>query len=306
MSPLQAGNETVEAAGASSLLLHALSAALLLLLALGATWVLRRGHHEVHKPTMTTLEHIEELRRRVLVVLAVWLAGSMVAFSFRYTTTSGGIPILEPALTDNLAAQLFHVVTRHLVPAGVTLVVTRPIDGFLAELYLALGIGFLIALPVLMVQAGRFLGPALRERERRALGKAFLPALLLFLAGIAFAWAFVLPFILETLYGYSAALGAQSLLQISDLVGFAVTMSLVFGLAFQTPLLMYLLARGGAVSSGSFLRKWRIAVVVIVIFSAVVTDPTIVSQMLVAGPLIALYFIGVAAAHWGTRASSDA
>lgn len=299
-----AANETVPLGGGDGVLLRIATGAVLLLLAGLTVWVLRRTPRPDHE-AMTPLEHVEELRRRLLVALAAWLVTSTAAFSFRYTTTAGGWPLLVPAVKDNLAAQAFRALSDHLVPEDVTLVVTRPLDAFMAELYLALGIGFLVALPLILVQLGRFLGPALEAKEKRILRNALLPALLLFAMGATFAWLWVVPFILETLYGYSAALGAEPLLAVGDLVAFTVALLLTFGLAFQTPLVMHVLARVGLVRAATFLKGWRIAVVAILVFSAFVTDPTIISQILVAAPLIALYFLGVAAARWGERVAPD-
>lgn len=300
-----AANQTAPVTGTDGVLLRVGTVAVLLLLAALTVWVLRRsppGKTEA----MTPLEHVEELRRRLLVALAAWLVTSTAAFSFRYTTTASGWPLLVPAVKDNLAAQAFRALSDHLVPDNVTLVVTRPLDAFMAELYLALGIGALVALPVILVQFGRYVGPALRDQEKRVLRNALLPALALFALGIAFAWLYVVPFILETLYGYSTALGAEPLLAVGDLVAFTVALLLTFGLAFQTPLVMHVLARTGLVRARTFLKGWRIAVVAILIFSAIVTDPTIVSQLLVAAPLIALYFLGIAAARYGERRAHEA
>lgn len=248
-------------------------------------------------PAMTWLEHMEELRRRFAVVAGTWLVGTVLAFSVRIERGARGWPSIQLEVQDNLAAQVFQLIAAHLVPPGVQLVVTRPIDGFVAQLAIAGAIGFVVALPVLLTQAARYFAPALHENERRALRRAVLPFVLLFAAGVAFCWYLVLPLLLVTLYGYGTALGAQPLLQISDLVGFTITMVLTFGLAFQAPLVMYILARLGLVTASTFAGLWRHAMVTILIFSAVITDPTVVSQVLVAAPLAGLYFLGILAAR---------
>ncbi len=260
-------------------------------------WLLVRRTRPSDTPPMTFMEHFEELRRRLAVVAAAWLLGTILSFTVRIDRGPGLWPSFSLAVQDNLAAQVFQRIATHLVPEGVQLVVTRPIDGFVAQLSIAGGIGFIVALPVLLIQAGLYLGPALHAHERRALKWAFGPFLVLFAAGVAFCWFLVLPLLLVTLYGYGTALGAQPLLVISDLVGFTITMIVTFGLAFQAPLVMYILARVGIANAATYARLWRHAMVAILIFSAVITDPTVISQVLVAAPLVALYFLGILAAR---------
>ncbi|MGB0652325.1 MAG: twin-arginine translocase subunit TatC [Thermoplasmatota archaeon] len=277
-------------------LLQAVAAGILVLILAGVVWAVRRPPSET-SPEMGWLEHAEELRRRILIALATWVGASLVTFSIRVEWTAAGWPVARPALQETLAAQAFRQLTEHLLPDNVQLVVTRPIDGFLAQLYLAFGIGFVVALPVIFVQAHRFLAPGLHEHERRALRRAFLPAMGLFAAGVAFCWYAVLPLLLRTLYGYSSALGAQGLIQVSELVSFTLTMLGVFGVSFQLPLVMYLLTRVGLVSAAGYQRYWRHAAIGILVFSAFATDPTLVSQALVAAPLILLYGLGIVAAR---------
>jgi sec-independent protein translocase protein TatC len=286
---------------ASAVILRITTIVVLLLLGALLTWGMRIGRN-VDRDPMSLLGHAEELRRRLLVAIGILFIGMLVSFSFRFDHLEiGWLPILVPAVQDNMAAQLFRVLSEHLVPANVTLIVTRPIDGFLAELYMSIGIGAILALPMLLYQIFAFVAPALEQREKRILWGSLGPVVFLFMCGIAFGWVFVLPFLLETLYGYTIALGAEPLLAISELVAFTITMLLVFAVSFQMPLVMYILARTGVASSRGYLHYWRHAVVGLFIFSAFITDPTIISQLMVAVPLIVLYFMGIAASILGER-----
>ncbi|MGB1697825.1 MAG: twin-arginine translocase subunit TatC [Thermoplasmatota archaeon] len=255
-------------------------------------YLLRRPAPEA---TMGLLDHVEELRRRILYVLATIFIGALFAFSFRIDNWTP-----KPAVQDNIAAQLFQRITDHLVPDTVQLVVTRPMDGFLAEMMIAGAIGMVLAGPVFLYHASRYIGPALRPQEIRTLQRTILPATLLFLAGAAFAWYAVLPFLLKTLYGYSEALGATSLLSINELVSFTLTMMITLGIAFETPLIMYALSKADVVKPATYTKYWRHATVAIFILSALITDPTIISQVMVAAPLLLLYWLGVL---WATTAS---
>lgn len=276
------------------------------LLALAATAALMRRGRPRRGDAMPWTQHIEELRRALMVSGLAFMVATMVVFSVRIEGR-GGWPWPVLAIQDNLAAQVFRVIADHLVPEGVTLMVSRPLDGFVAEATLALAMGAVIASPVWMLQLIGYFGPALEAHERRTLLRGVVPAIVLFGAGVAFAWVFVLPFLLDTLYGYPVALGATPFLQVSELVRFTLALLFIFGLAFQLPLVMAVLGRTGLVTWRSFLKAWRVALVIILVASALMTDPTVVSQVMVAGPLMALYGLGILAARiTGRRAETAA
>jgi sec-independent protein translocase protein TatC len=262
-------------------------------------------------PTAThgrLLDHVEELRRRILVVAATALAGTLAALTVRveWRTVAGmRLPVPIPALYDTLAAQVFRAVARHVVPPGVQLVVTSPVDGFQAQFTVALAVGILVGVPTLLVQFARFVGPALDARERRFLRRSLLPALVLFALGAAFGYAVVLPVTLRALYQFSGTLGAQSLLQVGELSSFVVGFLVAFGVAFQAPLAMVALSRIGLVEPRTYWRYWRHAVLIIVVAAGILTpDPTVVSQALLAVPLLGLYVLGAAVASRAARPAS--
>jgi sec-independent protein translocase protein TatC len=247
-------------------------------------------------------DHVEELRRRLLGVAGTFVAGLVVALTVRVGAWRGW-PVPVPDLYDTLSAQIFRAAAQHLVPPGVQLIVTTPMDGFMAQFYLAVGFGVAWALPVALYQAARFFGPALRERERRFLALALVPATLLFLLGALFGYLLVLPVTFSALYQFSDALGARGLLTVADFSSFTLSFLVGFGLAFQTPLVMAALSRVGLVAPRTYVRFWRHAVVAILIVAMVVTpDPTILSQLMLAIPLIALYGLGVLVALAAYRA----
>jgi len=279
------------ATGATGLRLAGL---LLLLGGLAACLAVARRTPSAAVARMPFWGHLEELRRRLVASMAAWLAASTFAFSFGAGRWRG-LPVPRASVGDNLAAQTFRALADHLVPPGVELVVTRPMDAFMAEFGIALGLGLVLAMPVILQQFGGFLGPALRKPERRFLRRLLAPLVVLFLAGCAFALLVVLPFTLEALYGFAGPIGARPLLGVTTLAGFSLAFCLAFGIAFQTPLVMVGLSRAGVVEPRLYAKYWRHAVVAIVILSAFLTpDPTLVSQVMMAGPLFALYALGAA------------
>ncbi len=244
--------------------------------------------------------HIAELRRRLVRMVLALIAAIAVVFLVR---VDGRAPYVAFDAYDNLAAQVFRRMAHDLVPTDVRLVVTGPTDGFVAVFDVALALGVLVALPYLLAQLTGFFRPALRQHERRIIMTLVAPATLLFIVGVLFAYVVVLPAAYDALYSFASVLGADTLLQANAFVSFTLMFVLMSGVAFQTPLVMAGLARVGIGSPSAYLRKWRHAVVVILIVAAVVTpDPTPVSQLLVAGPLLGLYFLGIGLAVPARRA----
>lgn len=272
--------------------------------ALVAMRLARGGRTLATAPRMALLAHLAELRDRLLWVVGAWLAGTLLAFSVRLEPRPwGALPV--PALHDNVAAQAYRALAAHLVPDGVRLIVLRPLDGFSAEFTIAMAIGLAVALPVLLAHGTAFLAPALTAKERRLARVAILPALALFLAGATLAVAVLAPLLLEALYGYSEALGAEPYLLVGELVSFAVLLALVFGLASLTPLVMAGIAATGLAGWRGMLAKWRHAVVAAVVLCALATDGSIVTVLIVAAPLVGLYLLGVALAAWTGRGKGD-
>ena len=268
---------------------------------LAALLVARRRH--TTPATMGIWSHVAELRDRILWCLGTWTLATMSVFSVRLEARGAGWDgyTVVPALHDNIAAQVYRALAGLLVPPGVQLVVLRPLDGFSAEFTIAMALGFALALPVLLWHLAGFVGPALRAKERRTLRLIMLPSVALFAAGATFAVTILSPLLLDTLYGYPAALGAQPFLLVDELVSFVVTLALVFGIASLTPLVMAGLGASGLVGWRGLLSGWRVAVVAILVLCALVTDGTLVTLAMVSAPLIGLYFVGIALAAWTGR-----
>lgn len=246
----------------------------------------------------STLAHIEELRRRLLVVAAVLLTGTLFALTVRIEMRDGW-PMPVPAMYETLASQLFLAASDALLPSDVTLITTAPADAFVAHFSIAVCLGIALAVPVAMDQMARFLSPALLPHERRTLAWAVLPATGLFLLGAWFGFSVLLPATFDALYRFSDALGAVAYLTVADFATFTLTFLAGCGLAFEMPLVMALLSHVGIVRPASFWSGWRYAVVAILVLAMVLTpDPTIVSQLLLGVPLILLYVLGAGLATW--------
>ncbi|MCA1813178.1 MAG: twin-arginine translocase subunit TatC, partial [Halobacteriales archaeon] len=193
--------------------------------------------------------------------------------------------------------------SQQFVPPGVELVVTDPISAAMVQVEVALALALLIGSPLVAYEAASFLMPALLPPERKLLLRAIPAVTGLFLAGAAFAYLLMVPTMMRVLYSYALGLGARSLLTVDSLVSFALIVTVIFGLSFELPVFMVVLAKLGLVSPATMRAKWRHIVVGIFVLSAVITpDPSVISQVLVAVPLCVLYVAGLIASQAATKA----
>lgn len=229
------------------------------------------------------LEHLDALRKHILRALIVFMLATLVAITFNeYILAFLTQPI--GGLEDVIAID-----------------VTEPISTVMKTSLLT---GFAIALPYIVLEIYLFIAPGLKPRAR-LWGLLAIPAVLvLFISGMAFAYYIMLPTAVPFLIQIG---GINAQIRVSSIVGFVTRVLFWLGLSFEFPLIIFILASLGIVSSKTLLQNWRIAVVVIAIIAAVVT-PTIdpVNMMIVMAPLIVLYFlsIGLAAIAQRRRAQS--
>jgi sec-independent protein translocase protein TatC len=159
--------------------------------------------------------------------------------------------------------------------------------------------GFILALPVILYEIIAFVVPGLTEKEQRGLFTAIPAAVLLFLGGVAFAFYVMLPAALPFLVDF---LGIQTTPRLSNYISFVTSMLFWIGLSFETPLLIFILAKLHVVTAEALLKQWRIAVVVIAIVAAVVTptaDP--INMGLLMLPLTLLYGLSIILAKFAQR-----
>jgi sec-independent protein translocase protein TatC len=255
-----------------------------------------RRAQEMHGREMSLLDHLRELRFRALASLGAIAAASVALFSFDVRpVTLWGYDLWAPVPTvmDSLASRGLDWILHHVLPPNVDVVVIQPTEAIMAQFQASLVGALAIASPFIAYQVAAFLAPALHPDERRAVGTGLPIALLLFLAGMAFAMWLMVPLTLQTLYQYAEPIGASPLAQPQEIVTFVLFTTLLFGIAFETPLVMAGLSRSGVMSPATMGKHWRGVVVGVLVLGSVLTDPNPVTQLLVSVPLVLLYFIGL-------------
>ena len=229
-------------------------------------------------PKMTFLDHLEELRRRLMYSLIAIAVGFLLSWAF--------------------AEQIFGLLQQPLttfLPPGDKLAYTRLTAPFFLYMKVAFFTGLFVASPFVLFQLWLFISPGLYKRERRLAAPFIIFGTLFFVMGGYFGYRFLLPatcsFFVET--------GKQfkQMVTVDDYFSFASTIILATGLIFETPILIFVLARLGIVTPAFLLQKFKYAVVLSFVIAAVVTPtPDMVTQAALAIPMILLYLIGVAVA----------
>ncbi len=223
-----------------------------------------------------SVEHLVELRHRIFMVLGAMVVGAVAALFFANT--------------------ILALLTRPA--AGVQLIVLRPTDMIFVYIEIVLSAGAIAALPMILYQSLMFIRPALESPQEismfRAVAILGMPLVLVFFAlGLAFAYFVMLPFAIKYLSSFGTEFAKPSW-NIKEYYSFIFAVLLWIGAAFETPLVMALLARLGLVSPSAMARQWRYALVGMAIVAAAIT-PTVdpFNMMVVMAPLLALYFTGI-------------
>ncbi len=198
---------------------------------------------------MTMVEHLEELRRRLMVVIAAIAIAAIAGFLVSETVLN----ILREPLPDEFQTLFF----------------TSPAGAFVARLKIAGFVGVALAMPVIMYELYRFVTPGLLPGERRMLWPFLLVGVLLFALGVVIGYL-ILPLALTFLYGFAGE-GIEPLPVLEEYIGFVTTLLIVFGLMLQFPVVLFVLTRLGIVTPSWLASRRRWAILIIAIVSAVST-----------------------------------
>ncbi len=249
---------------------------------------------------MSFFDHVAELRRRLIYSAAALVLGIGISFNFvKYF-----IDLLKRPLIDAWAAAD--------LPGRPQLQVLEIEGALMVDLRVAIVAGIFLALPVLFYQLWQFISPGLYKHEKRFVIPFVAASVVMFCLGALFAYKVVLPFATAWLLSYprggwlySTMLDHGLLddaavvyeLVLSNYIRGTTRMLLAFGLVFEFPLLVAFLAKAGVVTHHMLAAYWRIAVIVIFVVAGVLTPPEPVSQVLMALPLVLLYFISILVAY---------
>ena len=230
---------------------------------------------ETQQTAQPLIEHLLELRRRLM-----W--------------TIGGLLLCFLALMP-FSQQLYTFVAQPLMatlPAGTSMIATDVIAPFFVPVKVTLMAAFLLSLPHTLYQVWAFIAPALYQNEKRLVMPLVLSSVLLFFAGMAFAYFLVFPLVFKFLAGVTPV-GVNMATDIDKYLSFILGMFVAFGATFEVPVVVVLLNRMGVVSLAQLRLARPYVIVGAFVLAAVITPPDVISQVLLAVPLIVLYEAGL-------------
>jgi sec-independent protein translocase protein TatC len=235
-------------------------------------------------PRMTLPQHLDELRAR-LVASALALVVAMV----------GAFLCYEPLWA--FAVRPYVDTMKALGHADAALLATAPGEGFLQTLRLCFLVGLVAASPIVLWQMWGFISAGLYEKEKGAVRVFFPVSIVLFGMGVVAAYLLLIPFGLNFLVGFDQGLSVTTKYTVTNYLDICVKMVLAMGFLFELPLVMLFLQASDLVQRRTLLKGWRWAVVLAFVVGMLLTDPSPVTQIVMALPVIGLYFLGI----WGGR-----
>lgn len=224
--------------------------------------------------SMSLSGHLKELRNRILVVVILLLVAFTVCLSFA--------PNLITFLTD--MGEAYNYVFVYIAPQELLLV----------YLNTALIGALVVCFPVVAYEVYAFCSPGMKKRERTFFIASLLAGTAFFVLGVAFARFVSLPFVLRFLIQFTGQVDVSASISIQQYIGFLLTIFVVFGLVFELPVVSVLLTGLGLIRAEWLKKGRKIMIVIIFVLAAIITPPDVVSQVMVAIPMIGLYELSIA------------
>ncbi|NQY23703.1 MAG: twin-arginine translocase subunit TatC [Campylobacteraceae bacterium] len=231
--------------------------------------------------------HIADLRKRLVISILTLIVMFFICFSFYE-------PILEWMMQP----------VKAVLPEGSQMVAIEIQETFFTALKVSFFSAFFLSLPVIFWQLWLFMAPGLYDHEKKLVFPFVFFATLMFVSGAAFAYYVVVPFGFEFLIAFGSTV-VTILPSIGKYVGFFTKLLFGFGVSFELPVITFFLAKIGLVDDQMLKDFFKYAVVIIFIFSALLTPPDVITQFLMAGPLILLYGVSIYIAKVFNPSSKD-
>lgn len=236
---------------------------------------------------MGLFEHLGELRRRLIIsVIGIFIASCMAFLFSEDLFRLFSIPYFEAF-------------------AGSQLIGTGPAEAFMLRIKVSFFGGLVLAVPIVFYQIWLFIVPGLYEQERKMVLPFVCSTSVLFLSGIWFCYEIIFPFALNFFADQYQSAGITPAIRMSEHMTLMIQTMLAFGLVFETPVLAYLLGRFGIINYGMMVRGSRYAIVIIFVLSALLTPPDVLTQVLMAVPLMGLYGLSILIVKWSQRPRND-
>ncbi len=219
---------------------------------------------------LSLVGHLGELRKRLMIIAVAIIVGTALSYTY-----------------------IDIIIDMVVKPAkGLEFVYLSPPELFLAYVKMSLVVGIIVASPIIIIQLWLFIKPGLEKKERKYLLFALFMGTIFFLVGTAFAYFVIIPMTIDFFIRMSVE-AIEPRFSIANYISFCSSLLLSFGLVFQLPLLIILLSQLNLTSAKIFRKHRKIFILLICVVAAILTPPDVVSQILMAGPMILLYEFGI-------------
>jgi sec-independent protein translocase protein TatC len=219
----------------------------------------------------TFIEHLEELRKRLIISLIAVVVGFAICYIF-----------------SKEIFQLLMIPLQKALPPDASMIFTSLPEAFFTYLKVALLAGIFLASPVVLYQIWLFVAPALYSHEKRYVIPFVILSTLLFIGGAAFGYFIVFPFGFKFFISFATDL-IKPMPKLKEYLSFCSLLLLTFGMVFELPLFILFLTKLGVVDAKTLSRNRRYVILGIFIVAAILTPPDVVTQLMMAGPLLVLY-----------------
>ena len=249
---------------------------------------------------MSFLDHLEDLRWLLIrITIAILVASGLSYFIIDYIFDN---VIFAPIHTDFITYRMFCQLTHYLntsdggmcVDKMPFIIQSTEMGGqFSIFIWTCITAGFIIGFPYILWEIWKFISPALYQKEKKNAAMFIFSASILFFLGVLFGFYLILPLSVNFFGGFNVSAVIQNQFNIDNYIGMVKTSVLSCGLMFELPVIIYFLTKFGLVTPSTLRTYRRYAIVIILIIAAMLTPPDILSQVIVAIPMLVLYELGI-------------
>ncbi|WP_312810641.1 twin-arginine translocase subunit TatC [Sedimentibacter sp.] len=231
---------------------------------------MRKKQEKDDAKSLTLVEHLTELRKRLIYSSVVLIVSIFVSYSFS------------------------EMIVKYIIDIApnINFVFIAPAELLLSYVKIAVISGFVVSAPFLILQIWIFVSPGLKKKEKRTIATSLFVGGIFFIAGVVFAFLVVLPIMLQFFMGFQIE-EIEEMISFSSYLTFVINTLLSFGIIFELPIIMVILTRFRIISVSFIKKNRKYTILIIFIVAAILTPPEVITQILLAVPMILLFEVGV-------------